>query len=62
MNENIDSFRFMNIGDITWLNTYKNLKEQYAKKGITGLKKKFLNLFLTSDYSPLLRRGILNGL
>lgn len=24
MNENIDSFRFMNTGDIIWLNTYKN--------------------------------------
>ncbi len=57
MNENIDSFRFMNIGDITWLNTYKNLKEQYAKKGITGLKKKFLNLFLTSALTLSLLAG-----
>ena len=40
MNENIDSFRFMNTGDIILLNTYKNIKEQYAKKGITGLNQK----------------------
>ncbi len=57
MNENIDSFRFMNTGDIIWLNTYKNLKEQYAKKGVTGLKKKFLNLFLTSALTLSLLAG-----
>ena len=41
MNENIDSFRFMNTGGIIWLNTYKNLKEQYAKKGLQDKKRNF---------------------
>lgn len=40
MNENIDSFRFMNTGDIILLNTYKNLKGQYEKKGIVELEQK----------------------
>ena len=38
INENIDEFRFMNTGDIILLNTYKNLKDQYEKQGITGLE------------------------
>lgn len=38
--ENIDGFRFMNTGDIILLNTYKNLKDQYEKQGITGLDQK----------------------
>lgn len=40
INENIDEFRFMNTGDIILLNTYKNLKDQYEKQGITGLEQK----------------------
>lgn len=40
INENIDSFRFMNTGDIILLNTYKNLKDQYEKKGIVELEQK----------------------
>ena len=40
MNENIDSFRFMNTGDIILLNTYRNLKDQYEKKGIVEPEQK----------------------
>ena len=40
INENIDEFRFINTGDIILLNTYKNLKDQYEKQGITGLEQK----------------------
>ena len=40
INENIDSFRFMNTGDIILLNTYRNLKDQYEKMGIVELKQK----------------------
>lgn len=40
INDNIDSFRFMNTGDIILLNTYKNLKDQYKKMNIIGLDQK----------------------
>lgn len=52
MNENINGFRFMNTGDIILLNAYKNLKDQYEKKGIVGLKQKDIiidSIFIVRD-------------
>ena len=54
INENIDEFRFMNTGDIILLNTYKNLKDQYEKQGITGLEQKDM----ITDYIFIVRKII----
>lgn len=52
MNENIDSFRFMNTGDIILLNTYRNLKDQYKRKKIAELEQKDIiidSIFIVRD-------------